>query len=309
MLGIIILIVVLLAIFITLAEKVFEGTNYYKNNFTETDKLKGTEKVDYVNMGSTFAYYSIDYSVVGEKGLNLALCPQSLESDFKMLKHFEDRYNQEATVFIIISDLAFAKKRYTEAKTNEKYYKVLKASEIEGYNIFKAIRAKYFPVLYSWKNFLRFHWDVKPNNEFELRVNENDREAVEADAYTRCQSWMKEFRLSNLTDAYQGELYKDTFSYTGGIVRDMIKWCVERGFKPVLVNLPVSSEMESNFSKEFLDRFYYDHIREAGNVPFIDLQSKSQLSDYLLYLDSCRANKAGREIITRVLLREAGKTG
>lgn len=308
MIGIIIvIIIVLVIIFLFVSERTFERTNYYKMNYSETDKLKGEDKVDYVNTGSTFAYYGIDYEWSGVKGLNLALCPQPLESDFKMLKHFEGRYNKGAVIFIVVSDLAFAKKGYLERQINEKYYRVLKASEIEAYNLFKALKAKYLPVLYSWKNFLRFHWDVRPNHEYELRVNENDREAVEADAYKRCQLWMHEFGLDNLSDAKQGEKFKDVFEYTTGVVKEMISWCRERGYKPILVNLPVTAEMESSFSESFLQAFYYDHINKAGNAPFIDLQANARLADYLLYLDSCRLNRAGRQVITKILLREADK--
>ena len=308
MIIIIIALIALAIVFLFVSEIVFERTNYYKKNYSETDKLKGNNKVDFVNTGSTFAFYGIDYKSVGVNGLNLALRPQSLEADFNMLKHFESRYNEGATVFLVISDLAFAKKGYIEARTNEKYYTVLKVSEIKGYSIFRAIRAKYLPVLYNWKNFLRFHWDIKPDNEYELMVNENDREAVEADAYSRCRSWMHEFSLENLKDANQSKRFKEEFEYTIGIVKSMISWCIERGYKPIIVNLPVSDEMRALFSSDFLDAFYYDNIKKTGNIPFIDLQSRATLSDYLLFLDSCRLNLAGREIITRILLREADKT-
>lgn len=295
--------------FLIASEKTFERTNYYKKYYSVTDKIGKTNKLDFVNTGSTFAYYGLDYNSVGVNGLNLAFAPQSLELDFKLLKHFENRYNPGAAIFIVISDLGFAKKEYTEFQTIEKYYKVLNRKEIDDYNLLKAIRAKYFPVLYSWKNFLRFHWDINPDKEFELRVNENDKEAVEADAYRRCKSWVEEFGLNDLKDGCQSVKFTGEFTYTIGIVRDMIKWCIERGYKPVIVNLPVAAEMKNSFSQEFLDAFYYDCLQKAiagskVNVKFIDFQKDERLSDYLLFLDSCRLNKAGREIITRLLLKE-----
>ncbi|MCI9361686.1 MAG: hypothetical protein HFG65_12165 [Hungatella sp.] len=293
-----------------IAEKVYESTNFYKNKYGELDKLKGNEKVDFVNTGSTFAFYGIDYNVCGVKGLNLALKPQSLEADFRMLKHFENRYNHGTIVFIVISDLAFAKKGYTEFGINDRYYKVFNSQEMDDYNPLKAIRAKYLPVLYSWKNFLRFHWDVQKDIEYDMEVNENDREAVEADAYIRCRMWIDEFGLSNLQNGNQGDWFSDEFAYTTEIVSNMIIWCKERGYRPVLVNLPVSAELGAGFSSDFLDSFYYRNIKKAvdkskyGNVPFIDFQKNEKLSDYLLYLDSCRLNKIGREIITKLLFRE-----
>lgn len=308
---IILIFIICIIIFIVFSEKIFERTNFYKIKYCETNKLKNINRqVDYVNTGSTFAFYGIDYNAVDVEGINLALCPQSLESDFIMLQHFEKYYKPGATIFIVISDLAFAKKEYKEAKTKDKYYKVLGMKEIEDYNILRAIRAKYFPVLYDWKNFLRFHWDIKDTYEYELKVNENDKEAVEADAYKRCKDWMQEFALKNLQDPYQAEKYAEEFSYTTGIVEDMITWCKKKGYKPLIVNLPVSFEMKRYFSDEFLSEFYYKYVYEISkeyDVKFINLQKNTKLSDYLLYLDSCRLNKPGREIITTLLLEESQK--
>lgn len=306
---IVLILVGLFIAFLITSEKVFERTNYYKKYYSATDKIEKTNRLDFVNTGSTFAYYGLDYNSVGVNGLNLAFSPQSLELDFKLLKHFENRYNPGVTIFIVISDLAFAKKKYADPKMIEKYYKILNLKEIDNYNLLKAIRAKYFPVLYNWKNFLRFHWDISPDKELELSVNENDREAVEADAYRRCKSWIDEFGLKDLKDGRQSVKFTGEFSYTIGIVKDMIEWCSERGYKPIIVNLPVAKEMKNFFSQEFLDAFYYDCLKKAignneANVKFIDFQKDERLSDYLLFLDSCRLNKAGREIITRLLLKE-----
>ena len=118
---------------------------------------------------------------------------------------------------------------------------------------------------------------------------------------------MNEFNLDNLNDASQAKRFKEEFEYTTGLVKEMISWCEERRYKPIIVNIPVSGEMERSFSKEFLEAFYYNNVKRAGNVPFIDLQSNTRLSDYLLYLDSCRLNRAGREVITRILMQEAKK--
>ena len=308
MVGIVASIIIIILIgALLILEKAFEDTNYYKKNYTETHKLKGNSKVDFVNTGSTFAYYGVDYESVGVKGLNLALCPQSLEDDFKMLQHFEYRYNPNTTVFIVIADLAFAKKGYTEKKELEKYYTVLARGELKEYNLLRAIRAKYLPVLYSWKNSLRFCRDIKPYREYDVAVNENDREAVKADAFKRINAWKTEFSLSDLRDGTQADRFEDTFKYTEEVVSSMMDWCMERNYNPIIVNLPVSSDLADEFSQEFLNRFYYCHIESIVSrygVKFVDFQKNQKLSDYLLYLDSGRLNKAGREIITKLILDE-----
>ena len=311
MIGIVIAAIIVFALlFLWLSERIFERTNYYKRFYGQNKKLKGNQKVDYVNTGSTFASFGIDYDSVKVSGLNLALCPQSIEYDFKMLKHFERRYNPGAIVFIVISDLAFAKERYDEKQYYEKYYSIMRMDEVEHPNVLKTVRAKCFPILYSWKNFLRFYKDVSPDNDYKLCVNENDREYIEAEAFVRGQSWMQEFGITSLNDKNQAKGFKAPFSFNVKTVGEMISWCKERGFKPVIINLPVTAELKDLFSKEFLDAFYYDQINAILNtykVSFIDLQQNPKLSDYLLYIDSCRLNKVGREVVTKLLIDESRK--
>jgi hypothetical protein len=291
-------------------EKLYEHTNHYKNQFDQFRKIKKNKKVDIVNTGSTLAYFGIDYDSCYLNGLNLSHKPQSLEYDLKLLKHFAYALQKNAIVLIIISDLAFGLTKY-ENKNNEKYYRILNSYEIEEYSLWTAIKIKLFPVTQHWKNIFRFLRDVPRDREYEQCVNENDYEAVEADALKRNNNWCKEFNLPNLSSTHISTDYQHKFDITCGYVQEMIEWSIKNNFHPILVNLPISSAMRSFFSKEFLDVYYYNNIIRANtmNIPFIDLWHDERLQNYLLYIDSIRLNRAGREIVTKIIINEIKKMG
>lgn len=308
---IICLILVFIIIFLLLSNYIFLHTQHYKSIIEETEKLKYNKKVDIVNTGSTFAFYGLDYQYVNRNGINLALKPQSLEKDFKMLKHFSYLYNDRTVVLICISDLAFSVAKYTNKETDYKYYRILKKKEINGYSFINAMKVKYFPVTLHWKNFLRFLRDVPRSTDYDIAVNENDIEAIKADALMRSKKWCSEFDLKDLTNSQAHENYIDIFEVTTGIVKSMIEWCVNKGLSPVLVNLPMSNEMNENFSEDFISTFYYKNILKSNEkkIPFIDFNKNLRLRDYLLYIDSVRLNRAGREVVTKLLIKELMEMG
>jgi len=303
--------ILILFLGLVVIEIVYEKTNYYRNINEEFQKFKSPKKVNIVNTGSTLAFFGIDYHICDLAGLNLSLKPQSLEKDYMMLRHFSRLYNKNAIVLIVISDLAFGVSKYSDLVSEKKYYKIFCRKEIQDFSLLTALCVKYFPVTQNWRNIVRFLRDVPKNFDYELKVNENDREAVEGDAYIRCQNWCKEFNLEDLKSDIIPNTYKEKFDITCQIVSEMIEWCLSHGLRPVLVNLPMSSEMNSFFSKEFLNVFYYNNIAKANKhkIPFIDLSNEKMFSDYLLYIDSVRLNRVGREIVTKRIIFELKKMG
>lgn len=308
----IIILLFILVIFALLASNiVYIKTQDYKNILVETNKLKGNKKVDVVNTGSTFAYYGIDYTFSRHNGLNLALKPQSLKTDFAMLKKFSYRLNENAVVLIVVSDLAFAMEDYENPSSYNKYYKILRKKDIPHFSVIRLMQNKFLPVTLHWKNFFRFLKDVKPENDYTISVNQNDIEAVMADALHKSYAWCQEFELADLRDASQLGKFNDIFTATTHNIAEMIAWCKSKGYRPVLVNLPISQELEKMFSKDFLEEIYYKNINAANmeNVPFIDFSRNKKLSDYYLYIDSARLNRSGREIITRLIDKKLEELG
>lgn len=306
----IVLIIIALCGFIILNE-LYKRTNDYRNKENQFKKFNTNYEVSIINTGSTFAEYAYDYNSECIKGLNLALSPQCLLYDCKMLKNYKNLYCEGATVLITISDLAFGVIEYNSNNYKNKYYKLLKPKYLGTFPYLKIIRNKYFPVTLDYKNYVRFLKDKKIQNDFNIKVNESDIDHVKADAYSRCKNWCREFQLSNLKDPNIPQRYEEIFNKTISIVSVMIEWCLENGYKPVLVNLPISNELNSYFSEEFLKVFYYNNIEKANTrvVPFIDLNKEEKLRNYLLFLDSCRLNKSGRQIVTKVLIKKLKDLG
>lgn len=309
--GIIIIVIFSVILVLLGSNYLYKKTNYYYNECLETNKLFEKKRVNIVNTGSTFAFYGIDYKYSKRNGINLALKPQSLKMDFEMLKRFCRQMEANAIVLIVISDLAFAVDNYSNREAFYKYYKILKKDAIPFYSLLKKIQVKYFPVTLYWKNYFRYFKDVRKDVEYEISVNQNDIEYVHADALKKAYSWCTEFGLHDLQDASALGKFEKKFQITTSILKDMIAWCHDNHFRPVLVNLPISSELANLFSKEFLYEIYYKNLESVINkgTPTIDLSKNEKLSDYYLYLDSARLNSAGREIVTKIIDRKLDEMG
>lgn len=295
----------ILLLLLIICEKLYESTNHYHNYISQFSKFKTINtKFDYINTGSTFAYYGLNYNLANVQGLNLALKPQSLKMDFVMLKHFRKYYNDGAIVYIVISDLAFCLNNYSDS-VNNKYYNILDKTEIPNYSFLKHIREKYFPVLHEWKNCFRFLKDVMPDESYQYLVNPNDEEWIEADANKRCESWCTEFQIDNMRDVKITPEISKAFISNQKTVTSIIEWCLHEGLNPIIVNLPITNELKACFSNDFLYEYYYKNILSANkeNVPFIDFFLEEKLSYYFLYVDSARLNKPGREIITNIIIK------
>ena len=61
------------------------------------------QHLDLINLGSNPAKYGLDYADTGVKAFNLAVGPQTLEYDFRMLKNYHSFLDEKgAKLFIVI---------------------------------------------------------------------------------------------------------------------------------------------------------------------------------------------------------------
>ena len=59
------------------------------------------------------------------------------------------------------------------------------------------------------------------------------------------------------------------------LLKEMIEYCIESGYDPVLISTPLSEELNKKFSKEFVDKALYENIDAANvyNIPYLDYRT------------------------------------
>lgn len=304
------MLILLFVIVLFTLNMIYKNTNYFRNQFIQVEKFKNVpNNLEIINTGSSYAKYAFDYEHTSLKGFNFGLQPQSLSYDFKILKKYTPNLKKKCIVQIVIPNLVFGFLDYENDNYNTKYYYFLDPKDVIHYNKFKHLIREKLPILTTKRAIRYIIKDVLEDNSFNQSESLMTKQQVEKEAFLRVEGWKKQFGLdSTITCNYPEELKKMFFNTTE-LVAKMIDYCVDNGFKPVLVIPPTSKILNDMLSKEFMQECLYNNIDKANkrNVPVLNYLYDERFQDYKLYMNSDFLNKTGREKFTKIVIHDLKK--
>ena len=262
-----------------------------------------------INTGSTFAYQNIDYSYFDIIGFNMALQPQSISYDYKLLKKFSCYINNESIVLlVIIAPFVFFVDNYSDDRINYRYYKILSNNDILNYSALKSIyvNTSSFIMKYPQKLFKIVFGtfpDKTDNNEVDL--------IIEKTSMNRINGWKEQFMIDDFFQFISLNEYNNTIEKNISILRNMISFCLESNWNPVLINMPVTNNMKKHFSTEFIQSCYYDHVKKANiqKIPFLDYFSDSRFDDLIHFQSADSLNSSGKFFLTKLIQNDLHSLG
>lgn len=270
-------------------------------------------QLEVVNTGSSYGYFDLDWSACTRKGFNFALVPQSLSYDFKILQQYQAHLKEGCKVFIVLPNLVFAFLDTQTEMKSEKYYYFLERRKIPHYSCLKKFLWVEFPIL-KIKYVLRWLYRVvngKPRETvFDLYKKDAvyDLKHVQKAAQDRLEGWKQEFSLQDFASAASAIHLEDRFRETTNLLEEMIGFCLDKRWEPILLVPPVSGVLNSMISKEFMEFVLYRNIERANKekVRVLDYLYDSRFQEHHLYCNADFMNKAGRRAFTRTLWKECG---
>lgn len=283
-------------------------------NLQEVQIVKGKNnrrKYDAVAFGSAYCRNSIAFG--DYNGFNFGIGSQFFYYTDKMLREIAPQcLKPGGTVFLIIADLVFAE----EGKGlygPERYQLMLSRKTLGGEFDIRTYFKVRFPLVYNpllIKKILGYiYYKLKGKASPKISVL-NESQAKEA-ALDRCNSWCREFGLKNTVTADFPQSLTEKFVKTRVLLTGMIQFCLDNGYKPVLVVTPVSSAMNELLSDEFVNTVLFENIKQSNvqNVPFLDYLRDERFSDYTCYNQSADLlNMENRLKFTDLLLKDCGLT-
>jgi hypothetical protein len=307
MIYILILVFIIVFLFLNI---LYKNTNYFKNQFLQIEKFKNVpNSLDIINTGSSYAKYAFDYGVTSLSGYNFALQPQSLSYDLKILKKYTPNLEKGCVILITLPNLVFGFLNYDNDNANTKYYCFLDPKEIIHYSKLKYFTRIIFPILTAKRSIGHIIKDVLRDDSYNQSSNLMTKAQAEKDAFLRVEGWKKQFGLdSTITCNYPEEL-KKMFLATTKLVTEMIDYCLENDFRPVIIIPPTSEIINAMLSKEFMQGCLYDNICKSNekSIPVLDYLYDERFQDYKLYLNSDFLNKTGREKFTQTVIGDLKK--
>lgn len=274
------------------------------------------QHLDVLNLGSNPGKYGMDYSGCGIKGYNIAVGPQTLEYDFRMLKNYHSFLDENGSrlLLLLFCPFSLCKFRYSEldgdVSKDLRYYFILHHAMINNYNERVYQRWKNQPIIQLLKSPKLLKNILLPNRlkRINLRYNPLTPEQMELSGKQYIQTWKKEFSLSdfnidNLPSNVKTDLNKNSI-----ILDNIISFCDERSIKPVIVLPPVSGYVMRYIPDKFREFCMYSIIREK-NILVLDYTENKELCVSSNFVDALCLNKVGRKKFTAKVMLELQNLG
>lgn len=307
-----IIILTFVIIGILLLNYLYKRTNHYKNMISNVEKfINGVnDNIELANFGSSYAKFGIiPNEIYNVKAFNFGIQPESINYDFKMLKMYTKNLNKNCIVLLNIPNLVFTFVDYKTEQANTKYYYFMDKQYINKYRGYKKFLNVHFPILMNLY-LIRFIIKDIRKDDYEIRTETKlEENGVTKEAIIRINGWKQNANLSNLTDDHVTKEMEEKFKKTRKILEDMIEYCINHNFRPVIVVPPVSKILSDMISKKFIDKYLFDNIKIANkrNIPVFNYLYEETMQDYKLYINSDFMNLTGRKILTKTILEDLAK--
>ncbi|MFR2070236.1 MAG: hypothetical protein ACLS4S_08700 [Bacteroides nordii] len=294
---------------------------WYQQKFQDCQKFwKGvSEGLEIVNLGSNSAFYGFDYSDLPIKAANWAMRPQSFPQDLAILKTYYRYLRPRAIILIALGPYSSCFKNYKDLEL-EKYYTILNPEVFENFSKERCeavLRIKKSPYKYATKQMLLLGFKIwigrflKHRVSFEL-LNKQPLNAkqLEIDSKRWIEDWKKQFNIKDM-DAPQPKHIVEGRKKRIAVLKEMIAFCKEHEFQPIIVLPPVTEYLSSKFSGVFRDNYIYSFLEEAEafDIPFFNYLDNQQFEDPSFYFNSFFLNRMGARLFTKAVFDDIKRNG
>ena len=288
-----------------LLNDIIKNSGWYKSYFPHLREYWSVRaNSDFICIGSSPARCSIDFSEEDVIGSNLAVSPETISYDFKVLKEYHKYLKEGGYVLFVLCPFTFLKDKYRKEDGNKyylniRYYPILPKSEIEGCED-KLYEQWINPVTMGIKVWLRIIRFIIKNKEEKENILEA--EEFENNAKQRIQLWKEEFKLSELIPSSINQDVVTSIESNIDIFNQIVNFVRERKYKSVVIIPPFSEELTQLIPQDFVEYTLFKPIREIG-IPFISYYKEKEWMKQEYYLNSFLMNKKGRKALTHDIVK------
>ena len=125
---------------------------------------------------------------------------------------------------------------------------------------------------------------------------------LEEDAKRWIGGWKRQFSIENF-DAPLTPQNQEGRKFRINLMRELVDFCLERGYKPVYVIPPVTSHLSRYYTPQFESTYVYGFLKEVDReVLLLDYSKDETLKQDDLYFNSFFLNARGRKLFTAKVL-------
>lgn len=282
----------------------YKNTNYWKSA-NELYELKYyPNNITLLNLGNSHEMWGLRYKKY-YNGIanNFATSSQPFYYSYQTLVDAEESIEDNAVVIIGISYFDWYynwEELFTEIPTfNNRYYSYLKPNQMFNFDLDSWFSCGVFPLLTSNENAKYIFNDIDlPDIE---PIDNNTSGNIEGAADYKYDSWMNDVMCL-------GEGKDEIYMKNRKWLLKTIDYCIEKKYTPVLICSPITTQLTSRFSKEFMDDFdrKNQYIKtKYPNILFLDYSRDEEFcNDITLFRDSDHMNSNGGDKFTNRLIND-----
>lgn len=292
-----------------LLNRLVRKTSRYKALWGGAEKIYrlNTFELQVVNTGSGSGMHDFNYDDLPLLGFNFALGPQSLLHDYNILKNYFSYLKKGCIVIIPICPFSGMIVKYSK-EHNFKYYPMLHPATIENFDEEERIRA------------YRFYYNPIKTINLTVLLNMVKDELYKIKGKLKCKSqnpslqksaddfirgWKSQFSIDDLSLPIS-ETHKADINKRKKTLGDMLDFCKEREFRPVVVMPPMHYSLYQQFPESFMQQYVNPLIEIVVDkgVEFIDYTKDERFSEDNFYSNALFLNETGAKFFTKHLLSD-----
>jgi hypothetical protein len=270
--------------------------------------------LEIVNLGSSSAKYAFNYTEL-INGTNFALAPQTLRYDFSILKNYHSYIKSGGIILIPLCPFTgCVGEESPNPQDDIKYYAILHPAVIHDYSAktAKKITTDTKNLLFiaskqlGLKSFLRTFLAALIRQHRYYLGKPLNKPALERDAELRINSWMKQFSLDDLNSKYISDKNQLAINYNIRLLSDIVQFCLQRDFRPVIIIPPVTQALHSRLPVIFRELYIYSLLTSdtLRNVRFLNYLDDVRFSDDALFFNSFFLNEKGSKLFTAQVISD-----
>lgn len=263
---------------------------------------------DLINLGSNSAKYAFNYTEEPVRAMNWSSGSQTLIDDYKLMRNFHSILKERGTVIITIMPFTSINKQ-TGLTDAFKFWKVLDYTQTAPQYRRKCRILEHFPIFFGMaavKTIVKvvIGRDGRAADEADTDMNPMSEDMLKAHAARVIAAWKQEFSIDSLEEPLTNRNHEGR-EIRIAVMRNLLDFIEERGYRPVFVIPPVSSYLKEYFTDAFQKIYIYSYLKQIErSVPILDYMKGDEYDDKGLYFNSYYLNSRGARIFTHRVMTD-----
>ena len=289
-------------IFLVFINILFIRTNFWKNQNDVYKFSQLPDNITLINLGSSHGQCAFNYSDCTDvTAYNCALSAQPFYYDLQVLKQYHKKLKQNAVILIPVSYFSFYQTKAEFEAIKLRYYRILPNRYIIDADLLEDFKYSLFPISSQGRFIKRIIKDI-PASEVAFCTSELQQKTVSADEI----GTIAKAKFSDRFSLNRQTVSEEEFSLNYNSFVELLDFCFTHNYRVVLLTTPLTNELYTLFSREYLAEFknvLSGALKTYQQIEYWDYAQYQPISSNLSFFrDSDHLNDKGALEFTRIII-------